>query len=60
MCSVHNEFNQSTNPSAIGSAPSMLPSECLVEDSVTMQATSVVSNDGEVLPLERKVNDACD
>ena len=46
---------QNINPSVLQHAPSMLPSEGLVDDIIVMDATAVHSADGEVLTLLDKV-----
>ncbi|XP_025098007.1 LOW QUALITY PROTEIN: dynein gamma chain, flagellar outer arm-like [Pomacea canaliculata] len=51
---LHQHFK--INPSVLQHAPSMLPSEGLVDDITEMDATAVLSADGEVLPLAEKVN----
>ena len=43
------------NPQLLQAGPSMLPSEGLVDDVISMDATTVLSSDGEMLPLTEKV-----
>ncbi|GFN75495.1 dynein beta chain, ciliary [Plakobranchus ocellatus] len=50
---LHQHYN--INPSVLQHAPSMLPSEGLVDDVIVMDATAVHSADGEVLTLLDKV-----
>ncbi|XP_076466964.1 uncharacterized protein LOC143298129 [Babylonia areolata] len=50
---LHQHF--SMNPALLQAGPSMLPSEGLVDDVIAMDATTVLSSDGEVLPLIEKV-----
>ncbi|XP_070190368.1 uncharacterized protein [Littorina saxatilis] len=50
---LHQHF--SMNPALLQAGPSMLPSEGLVDDVLAMDASTVMSSDGEVLPLLEKV-----
>lgn len=55
---LHQHFNwkpKNMNPQLLQSGPTMLPSEGLVDDVNLMDATAVLSSDGEVLPLLEKV-----
>lgn len=47
---------QSTSPSGLQDDSTMLPSEGLVNDMIVMDATAVLSEDGEMLKLAEKVS----